>query len=337
MIVVNEKSIFVKYLNRPVKELIKNLAYPFFERWLQDSPSYMNWKNARIFKSYRLRNFLPYLLSILNLKPIYCRTKPDLAKAPELLVSIKLAIVVHVFYLDVFKEIMKSLRAYDANLFKLYITTTSVNKPFIINQLSNYHGNVHIHECINKGRDVLPFLQILDQVMKDGYNVVLKLHTKGSNHLNRRNFWKDDLFDKLIRNNQLLINTDRFAKYPRLGMLAPEGHVLPMSHYYGSNASRVIELLRLTQVSYKSKFPIDFIAGSMFFARIDVLKPILTMNIDSDDFEEEIGQLDGTLAHAIERIFTVHVPLLGFYLGDTNTSSYPDIRYKVTFNHRFTV
>ena len=45
----------------------------------------------------------------------------------------------------------------------------------------------------------------------------------------------------------------------------------------------------------------------MFWARVDAILPLFTNNL-SDNFPNEKGQADGTIAHAIERLW-VHTPL----------------------------
>ena len=48
---------------------------------------------------------------------------------------------------------------------------------------------------------------------------------------------------------------------------------------------------------------LDFPSGSMFWGRSAALKPLLSMNLTLDDFPPENKQIDGTLAHIIERMY----------------------------------
>jgi lipopolysaccharide biosynthesis protein len=45
----------------------------------------------------------------------------------------------------------------------------------------------------------------------------------------------------------------------------------------------------------------------MFWVRLKALRPMLDANFDEWEFEPEAGQIDGTFAHAIERVFALSV------------------------------
>lgn len=56
----------------------------------------------------------------------------------------------------------------------------------------------------------------------------------------------------------------------------------------------------------------------MFFGRVDALKPLLSLAISDEDFEEESGQLDVTMAHVIERIFALSAESAGYQVITTD-------------------
>ena len=98
-----------------------------------------------------------------------------------------------------------------------------------------------------------------------------------------------------------------------------------MNHYIAANEKTISKLSARLGVEMDTVMRLHFVAGTMFTARIDALLPLLTLSFDDTDFEMEKGQLDGTLAHALERLISVGNYRIGYQIrtlsGET-TSHY---------------
>ncbi|MCF8367144.1 MAG: hypothetical protein K9H16_15245 [Bacteroidales bacterium] len=302
-------------LRRSTKEEIKGFLFCMFpilfNRWI----IFLNWKNARVYrnrqitiwkKEYWKRRFNdPYQIMLNN----------PLAATGEIK---SLAVVVHVFYPDIFNEIMEHLSKVSHCKMHLYLTG-EVNYLEKINpSFQQKFETIVFHNCPNRGRDILPFLMVLPKVINDGHQVVLKLHTKGSNHLNRRDHWRKHLFANLIGDGAVSRALKIFASNKHIGMVGPAGNILPMLNYYGSNAEIVRELSHKLGVNDEELRDLNFVAGSMFYARIEALLPLMKLDLGKENFEDEAGQKDGTLAHAVERLFPVGLIVANLQLADTD-------------------
>lgn len=304
-------------LRRSFKEQLKYLLFTYFtfvfKRWV----IFLNWKNAQV---YRNKNLNIFTAEFWRRK--FRQSYPIPIRKPEPALSgkkyNKLAIVAHVFYAYIFDEILELLSHNTAIELTLYLTG-----PHCI--IENYKNAIPKRiKCIgflttnNHGRDILPFLKILPQVFADGNDLILKLHTKGSNHLNRRVHWRNDLFSKLIGKGRIDDAVNVFNANHNVGMIGPSGNILSMQNYYGSNAEIVKILSNRMGVADEMLVDLNFVAGSMFYARKEVLTPLLRLGLTEKDFEKEEGQKDGTMAHAVERLFSVGAILAGLQLADTD-------------------
>ncbi len=100
-------------------------------------------------------------------------------------------------------------------------------------------------------------------------------------------------------------------------MVGPSTHILPMHLYYGANALTVMHLAQEMGIPSPKLRGLNFVAGSMFIARTSALKPLLVLNLTPDLFEPENNQTDGTMAHAVERAFSIGLIKSGLQLADS--------------------
>ncbi len=231
-----------------------------------------------------------------------------------------LAIVIHVFYEEVFSELLQyfdQLRQIDC---KLFIGTTKEKHKKVQTMAADSGFTYHLQTFENRGRDVLPFLKLSTLALEEGYPLILKLHTKKSDHRLTGELWRKEVFDELLNPVAVERILEVFARNPKLGLLGPTGHIVPMSLYYGGNARAVGYLSYRLGIQPQKLKNMHFVAGSMFYIRPQALKPLLAMKLDADLFEAEKGQHDGTMAHAVERIFALSNQLAGYNLADTTSS-----------------
>ena len=218
----------------------------------------------------------------------------------------KLAVIVHLFYPNMWMKIAEKLANISED-FDLYITVSDSNKNIEIPKVSQYHKNTNIIVVPNRGRDVLPFLTVAGRIRELGqYEYLLKLHTKKSLHRKDGAKWLDELLSTLLPENTNLILEQ--LNDEKTGAIGPQEHIVSLSKHMGSNAEHIKKLLlemdqeaKIKSIFKKlDKYP--YFGGTMFWCRMDYLDPLLDLFLMPSDFESEKGQIDGTMAHAVERI-----------------------------------
>lgn len=216
-----------------------------------------------------------------------------------------LAVALHIFYLDVSEAILLRLARSDWPM-ALYVTTSAALEGTVRARLDATGLPYALSVVENRGRDVAPFLNVLPRIVEDGHPFVLKLHTKKSTHRLDGVHWATHLFDALTSPDSLGAAITALMGAPDIGFVGPSGHVLPVGDFIGPNDAQVGRLLqRLGLRLDRCRLQGHFVAGTMLLARVSALAPLMSLGLQVEDFEREEGQLDGTLAHAVERILAV--------------------------------
>lgn len=224
-----------------------------------------------------------------------------------------IAVICHLFYMELSNEIA----SYLVNIpygFDLFITTdTPQKKLYLENKFASWNkGKLEVRLAPNRGRDIAPKLVTCNDV-HSAYEFVLHLHTKKSPHLEVNNGWNTYLFDTLLGSKEIVASIlEAFSQDEQLGMVAPQHYAKIRSCLgwaYNEKFAKKFLKQRL-QIPFSNM--IDFPSGSMFWARTAALKPLLNLNLQVDHFAKEKGQLDGTLAHVIERVYFLVCEKAGF-------------------------
>lgn len=245
-----------------------------------------------------------------------------------------LGVVLHAFYPDLLGDIVRRLEALEAPP-GLIVSSVPETRDEVARGLEASSLEVEIVTVDNHGRDIWPFLQALSRCEELGYELVLKLHTKRSDHRADGGDWRSDLLGTLLDRRVVDAVRTAFEADPGLGLVGPSGHHLSLTSYIGANSDNVVTLgrrLGLEAIGDNAAF----FAGSMFYVRLAALAPLRALQLRSSDFEPELGQVDGTLAHAVERCLPLAVESAGFTVrgvdrDDLSGMAYAPIRSGYAF------
>ena len=214
----------------------------------------------------------------------------------------RVAVIAHIFY----PELCGTLLAHLAHIpvtADLYVSTdTAAKKRRIATALAGYaNGTVEIRIMPNRGRDIAPMIVGYADVF-DRYELFLHVHSKKSPHEGRFAPWRDYLLQNLLGSPEIVRSILQL-------LMATDAGIVFAQHFpevrnllnYGGNFDALHGLLARAGVALSKDLVLDFPSSSFFWARTAALRPLLAQNLSFDDFPVEQGQVDGTLAHAIER------------------------------------
>ena len=220
--------------------------------------------------------------------------------------KISLALHIHAYYLDGIIDI-KNLILLNKNLPDIFVTGPNVNKKFILDLFRDYPKNFTFYPCENIGRDIVPFLQVLAK-LTDNYDLIGHIHVKKSLDQCSTDFansWSTYLLESVIGTSDgdgcaidSIVN-DFENRSPRPALYIPD-----MTDFlgWGANLSHALNLapkFGLTDLPDKFLFS----TGTMFWGSAAYLSSFQNINLDWNELASEPLPHDGTILHAIERLF----------------------------------
>ncbi len=299
------------------------------------------------FSDYPVDLILQHLLRTQNLADLYrcfhwnyilpsaqIRSK----QALEIFKKRKIALIVHSYYPDLVSTLLSYINKLPSEVDVYFFTDTQKKVEEIKKQVESIkQRNVNYQLVVNRGRDIGSFL-IGSRKIISQYDYVGFIHDKKSGHLGPATVG-ESFFHKCLEN--MLSSTDYiynifqiFEENTRLGILAPSkpihaGFYQYIGKEWGANfdiAFRLFTELNL-HVPIDEKLPPIAPFGNFLWFRPKALKKLFNKHWTYEDFPCEPLAPDGTLLHAIERIYPFIAQEAGYYSGYITTVEYAEVEY----------
>ncbi|MFD2090358.1 glycoside hydrolase family 99-like domain-containing protein [Blastococcus deserti] len=219
----------------------------------------------------------------------------------------RIAVLMHVHFPELVDELVDQL-AHIPVPFDLIVTNSSGEDVDI--RPVGAMRNCRVLPVDNHGRDIWPTVAAVNSGVLDPYLLVLKVHTKKSAWREEHELagdgstWRAGFLEQLLGNRtNVEVILDAFRSDPGLGVVTADGSVLG-PEFWGDNQRNARELARRLEF-WLDDDSLTFPAGSMYWCRGIVLQGLRALLMTEADFEEERGQVNGTTAHAVERLIGV--------------------------------
>ena len=219
-----------------------------------------------------------------------------------------LACVLHLYYEDMAIEFASRFTEFgDVDL---YITVPKDISYETAQHIVELFPDSFILEVENRGRDMLPFLTLFEILRKGNHHFICKLHTKRSAHLADGKAWCEELVTSLLSPaaRAAIREADNGSG---IGILATRGSLASLENekVRRNSVSHIRSLAANSGLEVAFNEP--FVAGSMFWFRPEAML-LFSRLATAQDFEPELGQIDGTLAHALERMTIIAARASGY-------------------------
>ncbi len=240
---------------------------------------------------------------------------------PDLLDDQKVALHIHAFFSDELDKILSRL-ATNQTKPSLFVSTPETLLDEVQGVVRSYDGPVAAIRAVpNRGRDIAPFLTEFGREMVAEFDIVGHLHTKKSREHQERRFiesWVDFLMENSLGGSNGGPMLDRIVTAmtgsPDIGIVYPDDPHLVGWTKNKAFADQLAERIGFTNLPRHINFPV----GTMFWARSALIDRFLALNLDWDDYPSEPLPIDGSLLHAMERLFGVAPAYTGFRTAVTN-------------------
>ena len=212
------------------------------------------------------------------------------------------AVFAHIFYPELCSHLLRYLVNIPVTA-DLFVSTDTEEKACEIAAVLAGYGNgaVAVRVTPNTGRDIAPMFVGFANIFAR-YELFLHVHSKKSPHEGRFAPWRDYLLRNLLGSREIVGSILDLLAETDAGMVFSQhfGEVRTLLNF-GGNYGAMRDLLGRAGIAIGRDMVLEFPSSSFFWGRSAAVCKLLDLRLSFDDFPAEAGQVDGTLAHAIER------------------------------------
>lgn len=232
---------------------------------------------------------------------LYAHPLPVLRAGQDMRPAAPFAIVVHLYYHELWDEMAAYIRrqTFDFDLFVSVVRFREESE--LPDRIRAEFPDARVFEIPNHGRDIFPFVHLVNSGLLGSYRAVCKIHTKKSPHREDGDHWRNHLIDGILgQPDQTRARLDRFLQRRDAAFWVADGQFFNDIKWWGSNAANTRALLARLELPMDDG-QLSFPAGSMYWMKPLMIDMIRGMRLTYGDFATEQAQVDGTPAHAMER------------------------------------
>ncbi len=246
---------------------------------------------------------------------------PDETGAASQLTYSPVALHLHVYYPDLLPEILMRLQVNTARP-DLFISINGEEaRELVTSALQSYEGEViEIKVVPNQGRDIGPLITEFGSRIVNNYEFFGHIHTKKSADVKdvlMGKIWYNFLLNNLLGDESTSMADrilSRLSHDLSIGLIFPDDpYIVGMGDNLGF-AEVLAARLGLDDIPVHFIFPV----GTMFWGRTEVLQPFVHLNLDWSHYPEEPLPYDGSMLHALERLFALSTLHNGLRIATTN-------------------
>ncbi len=234
--------------------------------------------------------------------------------------SLRVALHIHAYYPELVSEILEPIAKQGLGVDLLISVPTPTAAEWVDSAASDLGLPLTSLAVVpNRGRDIGPLLTEYGERLRD-YDVIGHLHTKKTVDLEDSSVgqtWFHFLIENLVGGEHPMGSEilARMETDPNVGLVFPDDPNVMGWTANKPEADLLAERLGLRDLP-EDHF--NFPMGTMFWARVEALLPLLNLNLHWEDYPKEPLPYDGTMLHALERLLPFVARTAGYRTLVTN-------------------